>query len=254
MVEPGRDRAGEGEHLTVGASRAQAQQLDRAAEQAGVPAPMLMAVAGFQTARLVHRLLGEAPRSDPMVAVLAGKGNNGGDGLVAARHLAAWGHAVRCLQVRAPGVPDPVAAGLARAAEAAGAEVRPVVTGTAAVREAADWCLAQATLVVDGVLGTGAVGAPRGDLADLIVRVNRCSAVVLSIDLPSGLDCDSGLAPGDCVRADHTLMLGAAKRGCQEDRARHWVGRLWLADIGIPKACYLEAGLEPPSQLGPDPA
>jgi NAD(P)H-hydrate epimerase len=114
--------------------------------------------------------------------------------------------------------------------------------------------LAQATLVVDGVLGTGAVGAPRGELAELIGRVNRCSAIVLSIDLPSGLDCDSGLAPGDCVRADHTLMLGVAKRGCQEVSARHWVGRLWLADIGIPKSCYQVAGLEPPAHLGPDPA
>ncbi|MHB1576905.1 MAG: NAD(P)H-hydrate epimerase [Candidatus Dormibacteria bacterium] len=240
--------------LDQGASRAQAQELDRAAERMGVPSAMLMAVAGFQTARLARRLLGESQQPDPTVAVLAGKGNNGGDGMVAARHLAAWGLRVRCLQMHSSGGAEPMADGLRRAAEATAVAVRRLAAGSPGLREAADWCLTDAALVVDGMLGTGAVGAPRGDLADLIGRVNRCSAVVLSIDLPSGLDCDSGQAPGDCVRADHTLMLGAAKRGCQELGARHWVGRLWLADIGIPRSCYLEAGLEPPEHPGPDPA
>lgn len=236
--------------MEPGVTRAQAQELDRAAERVGVPGPMLMGVAGFQTARLGRRLLEEEPLPDPVVAVLVGKGNNGGDGLVAARHLAAWGHRVRCLMTPRPPVSQP---GLAEAAAAAGADVRQPAATPSGLKELADWCLAEASLVVDGILGTGAVGAPRGDLAELIGRVNRCSAKVLSIDLPSGLDCDTGLAPGDCVRADHTLMLGVAKRGCQEAQARHWVGRLWLADIGIPPGCYRDLGLQPPSGLGPDP-
>ncbi len=235
------------------ASRDQSRALDAAAERTGVPTSMLMGVAGFQVGRLASTILkeGSAPRG--RVAVLAGRGSNGGDGLVAARHLATWGSEVRCLVLttgheEAASRPD-----LARSAAASGAAVRTVSAGDPKIQASADWVLAEVDLVIDSLLGTGAVGAPRGEVATLIRRINRSSAVVLAVDLPSGLDADSGVAEGDCVRADHTLMLGAARLGCEQLAARHWVGRLWLADIGIPRSCYLECGLEPTSALGPDP-
>ncbi|MHB8394509.1 MAG: NAD(P)H-hydrate epimerase, partial [Candidatus Dormibacteria bacterium] len=143
--------------------------------------------------------------------------------------------------------------GLARSAGAAGADVRTVEAGDPAIQASADWVLEDVDLIVDSLLGTGAAGAPRGEVATLIRRINRSSAVVLAVDLPSGLDADSGIAEGDCVRAHHTLMLGVPRLGCEQLGARHWVGRLWMADIGIPRSCYLECGLEPPPGLGPDP-
>ncbi len=234
------------------ASSEQARALDLAAERQGVPSAMLMAVAGFQVARLASRLLAEMSKPSPAVAVLVGKGNNGADALVAARHLAAWGTLVRCLVLGAP--LSETAVDLSRAAAAAGAQLRQGVPRGGEWLAAADWALGEASLVVDGLLGTGAKGAPRGDMAALIARVNRSSASVLAIDLPSGLDCDSGAAQGECVRADHTLMLGVAKRGCTVVEAGPWVGRPWVADIGIPGSCYLELGLELPSPMGPDPA
>ncbi|MHB1502114.1 MAG: NAD(P)H-hydrate epimerase [Candidatus Dormibacteria bacterium] len=233
------------------ATSEQARALDLAAERQGVPTAMLMAVAGFQVARVASRLLAEMAKPTRVV-VLAGKGNNGADALVAARHLAAWGNRVRCLVLGASS--SETAADLARAAAAAGAELRQVAPQGDDWLAAADWAVGEASLVVDGLLGTGAKGAPRGEMAALIARVNHSSASVLAIDLPSGLDCDSGAAPGECVRADHTLMLGVAKRGCMVVEAGPWVGRPWVADIGIPGSCYLELGLERPSPMGPDPA
>ena len=233
------------------ASRDQARALDSAALAAGVPGQMLMAVAGFQAARLAQRLLEEASAPRGRVAVFSGRGNNGGDGLVAARHLALWGATVRCLWLGAgddAGQPD-----LGSALTASGGALRRLAAGVSSVQEDADWALEGVDLVIDALLGTGAAGAPRGETGDFIRRINRTSATVLAVDLPSGLDADSGGAPGDCVRADHTLMMGISKRGCEQLGARHWVGRLWTTDIGIPRKCYLNSELEPPSALGPDP-
>jgi NAD(P)H-hydrate epimerase len=212
---------------------------------------MLMAVAGFQTARLAHLLLGAAFVPRGSVAVFSGRGNNGGDGLVAARHLALWGVGVRCLCMGAPG--GAVQPDLASAVTASGAALKSLAPGGLQVQEDADWALEGVDLIIDALLGTGAAGAPRGEIAAFIRRINRSSATVLAVDLPSGLDADSGVALGDCVRADHTLMMGVAKLGCEQLSARHWVGHLWTADIGIPKQCYLNCELEPPSGLGPDP-
>lgn len=233
------------------ASRDQSRALDAAALRAGVPGPMLMAVAGFQTARLAQRLLDEASAPRGRVAVLSGRGNNGGDGLVAARHLALWGDTVRCLWLGGAGDSDEP--DLGSAVSASGGALRRLAPGGPELQGDADWALDGVDLVIDALLGTGAAGAPRGEIAAFIRRINRSSAMVLAVDLPSGLDADSGVAPGDCVRADHTLMMGVAKLGCQQLGARHWVGRLWTTDIGIPRECYLKCELDQPSGLGPDP-
>ncbi|MHB1526594.1 MAG: NAD(P)H-hydrate epimerase [Candidatus Dormibacteria bacterium] len=233
----------------VAASREQALALDAAAARHGVSAPMLMALAGFQCAALARRLLLDTASPHGQVSVLVGKGNNGGDALGCARHLSAWGFTVRCLLV---GDGEQIAAGdLARAAAGSGAELRRA--GAGELDQATALTLEHPDLIVDGLLGTGARGAPRAEVAALIQRLNRSSATVMAIDLPSGLDAETGRVEGDCVRADHTLMLGAAKLGCQSLSARHWVGRLWLADIGIPAAAYRDCGLVPADHLGPEP-
>jgi NAD(P)H-hydrate epimerase len=235
--------------VTAGATREQAQALDAAAIALGVPVEMLMALAGYQVAVLARRLALESAGPGAQVAVVAGRGNNGGDALVCARHLMDWGLPTRVL------IPVPAdelggTAGLARAAHGAGAELLVLGDGRG---QSAERAISGASLVVDGLLGTGSRGAPREPTAAVISRVNRSSAEVLSVDLPSGLDADTGEVLGECVRAHHTLMLGVAKAGCLAPGARHWVGRGWLADIGIPREAYIRAGLAAPGWRAPEP-
>ena len=235
--------------MTAGATREQALALDGAAVALGVPVEMLMALAGYQVAVLARRLALDSAGAGAQVAVVAGRGNNGGDALVCARHLMDWGLPTRVL------IPVAVeelggSAGLARAAQAAGAELLVLGDGRG---QSAERAISGASLVVDGLLGTGARGAPREPTAAVISRVNRSSAAVLAVDLPSGLDADSGEVLGECVRAHHTLMLGVAKAGCLAPGARHWVGRGWLADIGIPRDAYVRAGLAAPGWRAPEP-
>jgi NAD(P)H-hydrate epimerase len=208
---------------------------------------MLMALASFQCASLARRLLGESAAPHGEVAVLVGRGNNGGDALGCARHLSSWGFSVRSLLLASLDQDSDQA----RAAAASGVELE--LAGPGDLDQATGRALAHPDLIIDGLLGTGARGAPREPIATLIHRINRSSALVLAVDLPSGLDADTGQVEGDCVRADHTLMLGAAKLGCQAASARHWVGELWVADIGIPAAAYHDCGLALPDHLGPEP-
>ncbi|HUY09392.1 MAG TPA: NAD(P)H-hydrate epimerase [Candidatus Dormibacteraeota bacterium] len=224
------------------ASGDQARALDAAAGRSGVSTDALMAIAGFQCARLARTLL-EAMPAPSRVAVLAGRGNNGGDALGCARHLAAWGTLVRAVALGDFSNPESSYCRQARAAEAAGVELRPAGSDAAS---AIDWALEGAALIVDGLLGTGGSGPVRGAVADAIERVNQSASVVLAIDLPSGLDATSGKTDGPCVRAGVTLMLGIPKSGCLVKRTGDLVGRLWLADIGVPAAAYREAGLLPP--------
>ena len=235
------------------ASSEQARALDAAAEAHGVPAQMLMAVASFQCASLARTLLLDLGGPRSRAAVMVGKGNNGGDALGCARHLSSWGFAVRCLTVQPVELMGGASAAQALAAEHSGVELQSIGTTSTELDAATTAVLDEANLVVDGLLGSGSRGAPRGDLAALVLRVNRSSAPVLAIDLPSGLDPDTGQVEGDCVRADHTVMLGIAKAGCESASARHWVGQLWLADIGIPAAAYRDCGLRLPGELGPVP-
>jgi hydroxyethylthiazole kinase-like uncharacterized protein yjeF len=232
----------------LAASAEQARGLDAAALRAGVSVDALMALAGFQSARLTRRLFGTRSE-DLRVAVLAGRGNNGADALGCARHLAAWGHPVRVLVLADIDDPESTYARQARAAVAAGAELRSHNEG---FESALEWTLAGAGAIVDGLLGTGSTGPPRGMMGDGVRGINSASAAVLSIDLPSGLDASSGEVAGECVHADATLMLAIAKSGCLAESARSIVGQLWLADIGVPAASYRVVGLAPPDLRGGD--
>jgi NAD(P)H-hydrate epimerase len=201
-----------------------------------------MAIAGFQCARLARTLLEALPSAAP-VAVLAGRGNNGGDALGCARHLAAWGTPVRAVALGDLTDPEASYSRQARAAEAAGVELHPAGPD---LTSAIDWALGGAALVLDGLLGTGGSGPVRGAVAAAIGHINESASVVLAIDIPSGLDATSGKTAGACVRAGVTLMLAIPKSGCLVEGTESLVGRLWLADIGVPAAAYREAGLVPP--------
>jgi hydroxyethylthiazole kinase-like uncharacterized protein yjeF len=213
--------------------------LDAAATQCGVDTMKLMEVAGWQVARCAWALLGRHPDK---VAVVAGRGNNGGDGLVAGRHLCTWGCSVTAVVVGGEDQLRDLVRHQLTAARGAGVSVT-VSVDPAAVRSAT----APAALTIDAVLGTGLRSAPRSPDADAIRALQDIR--VLSVDVPSGLDAGSGEAFDPCVRAETTCTLTAAKAGLWPARARSFAGRVVVADIGMPASAWRESGLRQPSAI-----
>ena len=160
--------------------------------------------------------------------VFAGPGNNGGDGLVAARHLAALGWTVEVLLAG----PEPRTGSDAAHALAAARQA-----GLVPHREI-DRAPRRADLVIDALLGLGASRAPEGEIASAIQAIDRlrqAAATILSIDIPSGLDVRTGQPLGaDAVRADHTLTFLTLKSGLFTGEGRALAGRLWFDDLGVP--------------------
>ncbi len=203
---------------------AEAEALDRSArEDHGIPERVLMENAGRSAALLVQRFFPDGP-----VAAAVGSGNNGGDALVLLRNLRAWGRDVAW----AP------AAGSTPPADLAHAYELPRV-------EPSDPAFAVAAVLIDGILGTGASGAPRGGAPEAIAALNRAAAPVVALDLPSGVDPDTGEIPGvgaglppdaAAVRAALTLCFGWPKRGLLRPPGRGRCGRLIALEIGFPPA------------------
>jgi hydroxyethylthiazole kinase-like uncharacterized protein yjeF len=202
-------------------------EVDKAASaEFGVEARSLMDLAGLSVAGTSRAILGGSA-SGRRVAVLVGKGNNGGDGLVAARHLSNWGAEVSielgCSRDEMRDLPR----SQLRTAEMSGlAEVGPV-------------SLKGFDLVVDALLGSGARGDPRGKTADAISAANGSRVPIISVDIPSGLDATSGRPWKPCITASATVTLGFPKTGFLLEGASKYLGQVFLADIGIPRAVYL---------------
>jgi NAD(P)H-hydrate epimerase len=223
-----RDLQGTPKSLT----RAEVREIDRRAiEEFGLPGIVLMENAGRGAAELLHGL---APRA--AVVIVCGRGNNAGDGFVIARHLENLGHDVRLLLAGDPAELRGDAAIAWRVAERAGIPAMRLDAATPA-----DWerALAGAEWIVDALLGTGASGPPRGAIATAIEAVNaagRRGTKVLAVDLPSGLDCDTGTAAGGCVRADVTATFVARKVGFDVPDAAPLLGAVHVVGIGAPRA------------------
>jgi NAD(P)H-hydrate epimerase len=210
------------------------REIDRlSTEQRGLKVIDLMENAGRAVAREVAAFLGARGRR---VAVCCGRGANGGDGLVAARVLKEGGAEVQVFicaprqeGAAAGRYPEPVQANL-QLAEAAGVPVLPA-EDEAALQAG----LSQADVVLDALLGTGSSGTPAGAVRKAIEAMARCGKPVVAIDLPSGLDPDSGEHGEVFVAAALTLTLGLPKRGLVAAQARPCVGELKVLDIGFPK-------------------
>jgi NAD(P)H-hydrate epimerase len=214
-------------------SRAEVREVDRLAIQDyGVPGVVLMENAGAGAARLLESLGLGGP-----VAIVCGKGSNGGDGLVIARHLDLAGHAVRLLLACRPAEIRGDAAVNLDIATRSGLAIECLAEADQAAWERR---LSGAALIVDALLGTGASGAPTGAVATAIAATNavraRGSTRVLAVDLPSGLDCDAGTAAGECVRADATATFVARKRGFDAAEAAGFTGSVHVIGIGAPRA------------------
>lgn len=217
----------------------------RACAKPGLSPSILMenagkAVAG-ETASFLKEKLGKDPASSRVI-VLCGRGANGGDGLVAARYLKESGadvEAVLCPPKRqADGketYPELVMEKLQKA-KAAGVVARDFDAG------ALD--LSGADALLDALLGTGSSGKPAGPVRDMIQAVTRSKKPVLAVDIPSGLNPDTGHHTGVYITAAATYTLGFPKRGLLAVHARKYVGELKILDIGYPRNLAAKAGFE----------
>ncbi|MFN2462383.1 MAG: NAD(P)H-hydrate epimerase [Candidatus Dormibacteria bacterium] len=214
----------------LGVTPDEMREIDRIAEADFAIQPLqLMEVAGLQVARAAARLCdGVAGKT---MCILAGKGNNGADGLVAARRLAGWGARVEVLTSYPLDEASGMSAGHLRTLRKSSVVLRP----WAGVLPAAD-------LYVDALLGFGSRGAPRGSVEQMIGALPP--GEVLAVDVPSGLDAGTGDIPGACVRAEQTVTLALTKVGLLAPAAASHVGLLLLADIGVPRELIAGLGID----------
>ncbi len=209
-------------------TREQIREIDRRAiEDFGIPGVVLMENAGRNAAELIRANLKGADQP-PAVCILCGRGNNGGDGFVIARHVCNAGLKVEIILCADPEklAPDAkVNHDIARKMEI---PIRPFAESNAAA------CVSRAQVVVDALLGTGFSGEVRPPLDRAIELINSANrALKIAIDVPSGLDCNTGQPAAATVRADLTITFVAPKVGFA--RAADYTGRVLVADIGAPR-------------------
>ncbi len=209
----------------------QMQALDRQAiESVGIPSAVLMENAGRAVARAIGRHVPQL--ADKRVVVASGKGNNGGDGLVVARALLERGVRVEAFVLAGRENCSEEAARQWRILAGAGCSVvgLPDEQALCALEDA----LARADVLVDALLGIGVRGAARGHTATAIRMINGAGAYRVAVDVPSGLDANTGGVAGDCVRADLTVTLGLPKTGLLFHPGAEYVGALEVVPIGYP--------------------
>jgi len=206
------------------------QRIDEAAiHEFGIPRLLLMEHAGFAVAQAVQALVSDRARS---VLFCCGTGYNGGDGLCAARHLLQWGYQPRVL----------LAGSVSSLREEPGIYVNilhhlqvPVIEVQSSQDvEAQQLVWQEAGVMVDALVGIGLRGPVRPVIAEIIARINQAGGPVVAVDVPSGLDADTGLPQGIAVRATTTVTFGLPKQGFVTADGPRYTGRVVVAEISLP--------------------
>ncbi|WP_274655427.1 NAD(P)H-hydrate dehydratase [Paenibacillus humicola] len=215
------------------------REIDRAAiERIGIPALVLMENAGRAVAEEAAALaVSGAGRTLKRWLVLAGKGNNGADGVVAARHLAEAGFEPMIVYAGDPAAFGGEAAVQRDIAMRLGLPHRVYGMGG----EAVPWDRYDG--IIDALLGTGSKGAPRGAYAELIREANGSGLPIVAVDIPSGLDADTGETHDPCIRAARTVALAFGKCGLVQHPGAAAAGEVTVRPIGIPAALAEEHGV-----------
>ncbi len=226
-------------------TREAARRLDEAAQRRyGIPGIVLMENAARAMAEIARAMLGTTSGlmsdgfsdvfrddgTDARVVVVCGTGNNGGDGYAIARHLTNTGALVEIVAIG-----PPAAGGDAAINESICRRMGLVFAGIEALERRPD-------LVVDAIFGTGLTRPVEGAALEAITAINASRAMVLAVDLPSGLDNDSGLPLGSAVRARVTAVTVAPRPAMRMPDARRWFGRTRIVDIGAPTSLLREFG------------
>lgn len=198
----------------------------RASAESGISSLDLMENAGrAAAAEVMKAVIGKT------ALVICGYGNNGGDGLVAARHLAAAGYDVRVIIA---GPPKSFTAEVNHNLERLfSAGIKPEIVSSGKSLEETFDKMAKPGVVVDAIFGIGLKGAVDSFHEGLINKINSLGSPVVSLDIPSGLDADTGKHPGACVKADVTVTFGFPKTGFASGEAKRLIGKLVISDIGL---------------------
>jgi NAD(P)H-hydrate epimerase len=211
-------------------AREQSRAVDQiATDKYWMPSIILMENAARQGADLAERIVAKNPAR---FQILCGPGNNGGDGLAMARHLHSRGHRVKILLLADPAKYKGDALINWNIVQAMQIPHAPL---TSQSKFAAD-------LLIDALFGTGLTEAPRDPFANIALSVNNSGIPILAIDIPSGLDCNTGISHGPvAIRAAYTITFVAEKIGFANPAAAQYLGQVSVADIGCPKECINEA-------------
>ena len=217
---------------------AEMRQIDQATiEGVGIPGIVLMETAGSAIVRAIEQHYPTCRR----IGIFAGKGNNGGDGIVIARQLVHAGRDVNLFLVS----PQESFTGEAdtnlQIAKNLGVWIKEVLTDADLK---SDVNIASCELLVDAIFGTGLRGTVRGSIAAVINSINNLPAPILSVDLPSGLDANTGQPLGTCVQADRTVTIGLPKRGVLVHPGAEFAGKLEVVDIGFPEQVIDAQGIK----------
>jgi NAD(P)H-hydrate epimerase len=220
-------------------TRDQCRNIDRIAiEEYGISGLVLMENAGRGCVDTLERLGIDGP-----VVILGGKGNNAGDGFVIARHLEIRGYTCRVLLLSPPH--DLRGDAAANFAILQKTDIRVIDLSDQRARPSSaplnnnllpmlDTHAKDAAWLIDALLGTGAIGDPRPPFDSTIDWMNAHDAKKLAVDIPSGLDCNTGQPSAHTVRADHTCTFAAVKVGFTHAAAKPFTGTLHVCDIGVP--------------------
>lgn len=193
----------------------------------------MMENAGRNLAELARRMLGGSV-NHKRIAVLCGAGNNGGGGMVAARHLHNWGAEIRFM-LPAPEV-----------------KIKPIPAHQYAILNRigiADNKISEISLVdliIDAMIGYGLIGDPAGEIGKWIRLANDSAKPILALDVPSGLNTTTGIPGNPCIHATATMTLALPKTGLMLNETKSYVGELYLADISVPPQLYTRLGIDVP--------
>ena len=210
-------------------TREEIRSVDRCAiEQFRIPGILLMENAGRGAAELLAQ-----KSSTGRIVVLAGKGNNGGDGFVIARHLESAGHDVKVLLLADAADLSADAAVNFEIIHRAGFDIFDATKKDWQINwqqqmDDAEW-------IVDALLGTGATGEIREPYTTVIQMLNQSATKIMAVDVPSGLDCNTGEPLGACVQADCTATFVAEKVGFRKGNAAYYLGKVTAISIGVPR-------------------
>ncbi len=202
-----------------------------AINEVGIPGVVLMENAGRSCAELAAEKLAEL--GGGRVCVFCGTGNNGGDGYVVARHLRGAGVETTVVLCGEPGKVKGDAKVNLDVLERLGQRIDTIVVGGADISRQVAALGGDAAIVVDGLFGTGLRGRLRDEYGSLIEGINSLGRPIVAIDIPSGLDCDTGEVLGAAIRARWTVTFAAAKKGFTVPAATEYTGEVYVAGIGV---------------------
>ncbi|RJQ28934.1 MAG: NAD(P)H-hydrate dehydratase [Peptococcaceae bacterium] len=217
------------------------KKVDQSAiKEYGIPGIVLMENAGLQVVKVVEKVLGDLPGKE--IAIFVGKGNNGGDGLVVARHLLNRRASVKVLTLADYEEIKGDARVNLEIWRKMGQKVHSLTRGDSL--NVIRLILMSVDLVVDAIYGTGFRGPVGEKIGGIIEVLNKSGKPVVAVDIPSGLEADTGAVNGPCIRASHTVTFGLPKLGLVTGAGPEYAGELHVVDISIPAMVIEKSGLK----------